>query len=321
MSVLSVKKLVKIYPEKKSFFSRKVTPAFVAVNGISFELKEGEILGFLGPNGAGKTTTIQMLLSILSPTSGEIQYFDKDFFTHRSAILEKVGFASTYVKLPGNLTLYENLNMFGQLYGLSHSKRVASIERHLHYFGLWDLRHKKARMLSAGESTRAMLTKAFLADPRVVLLDEPTAALDPDIAHDVRVFVRDQRDKEGVSFLFTSHNMAEVTELCDRVLVLQRGSIIANSTPTQLAESVAHTTIELLVKDQHHDACIAYLHEQNMAYTQEGAYIEIPIKEEDIAPFLHQLGIRNIVYASISIEKPKLEDYFLQLSKKQRGIL
>lgn len=321
MSVLSVRNLVKIYPSKRSFFGFKSVPAFTAVNGISFDVKAGEILGFLGPNGAGKTTTIQMLLSILSPTSGEIRYFGKDFGSHRSEILEKVGFASTYVKLPGNLTLYESLVMFGQLYGLSHVQRIDAIERHLKYFGLWDLRHKKARMLSSGESTRAMLTKAFLSDPRVVLLDEPTAALDPDVAHDVRTFVREQRDQHGVSFLFTSHNMAEVTELCDRVLVLQRGNIVADSTPTQLAESVASTTIELFVNEKYHDVCIAYLQSVSMAYTQEGSYIEIPIKEEAIADFLHQLSTKGIAYSSISIEKPKLEGYFLQLSKKQRGML
>ena len=111
MSVLSVKKLTKIYTAKKTFFGRTVSKPFIAVNGISFDVKEGEILGFLGPNGAGKTTTIQMLLSILTPTSGAVSYFGKDFFTHRSEILEKVGFASTYVKLPGNLTVYENLDM------------------------------------------------------------------------------------------------------------------------------------------------------------------------------------------------------------------
>lgn len=321
MFVLSVKNLVKIYPAKRSLFGFKSLPAFTAVNSISFDVKVGEILGFLGPNGAGKTTTIQMLLSILTPTSGEIRYFDKDFTTHRSEILEKVGFASTYVKLPGNLTLYDSLHMFGQLYGLSHAQRIEAIERHLKYFGLWDLRHKKARMLSAGESTRAMLTKAFLTDPRVVLLDEPTAALDPDVAHDVRTFVREQRDQQGVSFLFTSHNMAEVTELCDRVLVLQRGNIVADSTPTQLAESVASTTIELFVNDQHHNACIDYLQSMNMSYTKEGSYIEIPIAEEQIADFLHQLSSRGIRYSSISIEKPKLENYFLQLSKQQRGAL
>jgi len=319
MSILSVQKLTKIYPAKKTFFGRVISKPFVAVDGISFDLKEKEVLGFLGPNGAGKTTTIQMLLSILTPTSGAVHYFGKDFFTHRSDILEKVGFASTYVKLPGNLTVYENLHVFGQLYGLNHAQRVDAIKRHLTYFGLWELRNKKARMLSSGESTRAMLTKAFLSNPRVVLLDEPTAALDPDVAHDVRMFVREQRDQHGVSFLFTSHNMAEVTALCDRVLVLQKGAIVADSTPQGLAESVGSTTITLFVPDEHHKVCIALLKEKNMPYEQEGYYVRVPIKEEEIAAFLHQLGVKGIVYTSISIAKPTLENYFLQLSKKQRG--
>lgn len=319
MHVLTVKNLVKIYQSKKSFFTFKNTEPFIAVNDISFNLKEGEILGFLGPNGAGKTTTIQMLLSILTPTSGSINYFGKDFLTDRSSILQKVGFASTYVKMPGILTVYENLDMFGQLYGLTHQQRIQAIEKHLKYFGLWDLRFKKTRMLSAGESTRAMLAKAFLSNPRVVLLDEPTAALDPDVAHDVRAFVRVQRDEEGVSFLFTSHNMAEVTEVCDRVLVLQKGTIIADSTPDQLARSVSHTTLELLIKEEQQESFLTYLTQKNKRYLKEGSYIKIPIQESDIAPFLMELSMHNFVYTSISIDQPKLEDYFIQLSRQQRS--
>lgn len=317
--VVRVRDLTKIYPGKSSWFTNKTTNPFIAVDHISFDVQEGEILGFLGPNGAGKTTTIQMMLSVLTPTSGSIEYFGKNFFTHRSEILQNVGFASTYVKMPGNLTLYENLNTFGRIYGMSHAQRIDAISKNLKFFDLWDIRHRKTRMLSAGESTRAMLCKAFLSNPKVVLLDEPTAALDPDVAHEVRKFVREQQEKHGVSFLFTSHNMAEVTELCSRVLVLKRGTIIADNTPEELAESVAQTTIELSVKEDQITACIAYLEQQNMHYSKDGFYFEIPIKEEAIAPFLHQLSIQGIEFTSISIDKPKLEDYFLQLSKSQRG--
>src|ERR1700722_11123336 len=212
--ILSVKKLSKVYPGKKRF---------VAVDEISFNLAEGEILGLLGPNGAGKTTTIQMLLSTLKPSSGSILYFGKDFFTHRSEILKQVVFASTYVSLPWLLTVEQNLKVFGMLYGIPVNEIARRVDPLLEMFGIIEKKKVTVSKLSAGQITRLMMVKAFMVRPEIVFIDEPTASLDPDIAHDVCQFVLEQRDKYGTSILYTSHNMAEVAEVCDRVLFLQNG--------------------------------------------------------------------------------------------------
>src|SRR4029079_4088990 len=191
----------------KSFWSRTPLNTFTAVSNVSFELKKREILGLLGPNGAGKTTTISMLLGILTPTSGNIVYFGQDFARNRSAILEKVGYASAYVKLPGRLTVEENLYMYAYLYGIASQNTPQRITQLLKRFGISHLRNKIVATLSAGQLTRAMLAKAFLANPEIVLLDEPTASLDPDIAHEVLQFILEQRDELGTAILYTSHNM------------------------------------------------------------------------------------------------------------------
>ncbi len=287
---------------------------FIAVNNISFQLKQGEILGLLGPNGAGKTTTIQMLLSTMTPTSGSIHYFGKDFFTYRADILQKVSFASTYVRLPGRLSITQNLDIYGQLYGVSSADRKKRIERFLKFFGIWEIRDREAGVLSAGQITRVMLAKAFISYPAIVLLDEPTASLDPDIALEVRKFIVEQQKEYGVSILLTSHNMDEVTEVCNRVLVLQNGIIIANNTPIELAASVTNTRVRLLIT-KNLESARNYLQENKLIYKQFGEFLEIEINEQKIAQLLNAFGRRDIYYDQISIDKPTLEDYFLQVAR------
>ena len=233
--ILTVTDLTKIYPPEK----KGGTP-FTAVNSISFELFEGQILGLLGPNGAGKSTTISMLLGNLSPTSGNIAYFGKNFATHRSEIMNTVTFASTYIRMPWRLSVMENLRVYAFLYGVSEATFQERAKKFLSFFDVWSQRDKTMSQLSAGQITRIMLAKAFIPYPRVVLLDEPTASLDPDIAHQVRAFVQEQQKTFNTSILYTSHNMDEVSEVCDRVLFLKNGTVIANDTPAKLAGSL-HT--------------------------------------------------------------------------------
>lgn len=314
-SILKVDKLLKRFPARSGWLRRSSEKPYVAVNTISFAVEPGEIVGLLGPNGAGKTTTIHMLLSTLKPTSGSIVYFGKDLALHRCEILQKVGFASTYVKLPPQLTVSENLDIYGRLYGLSGAERERSIREHLHFFGIWHLRNRLVGYLSAGEVTRVMLAKSFLANPTIVLLDEPTASLDPDVAHEVRLFVLKQRDERGTSFLITSHNMAEVTQICDRVLFLKNGTIIANNTPEELARSVSVTRVYLMVGDGL-KRTIAYAQKHTLPYEVEGRDIGIDVDERAIAKLLTGLAQAGVEYSQISIEKPTLEDYFLQHVKK-----
>jgi len=309
MSVLSVINLTKTFTSGYWPFNKKI---YTAVNNISFQLTSGEILGFLGPNGAGKTTTIQMLLGTLTPTSGEITYFGQNFTHHRIAALKRVGYASGYDKLPARLTVIENLDIIARIYGLASPAQ--QIEKLLRNFGIWELRNRQTGSLSAGQTTRVMLAKAFMADPEIVLLDEPTASLDPDVAHEVRQFILSHSKDRGTSILITSHNMDEVTELCDRVLVLKNGTIIADNTPEQLAQSTSKARVHLTIS-QGLEHATAYLTESRTTYQAQGAQLTIEVDEHAIAQLLTNLGQRQVSYSQISIDKPTLEDYFLSIAK------
>jgi ABC-2 type transport system ATP-binding protein len=310
-AILTVSHLVKKFTSKKAFYSPH-SHTFTALDDISFSLQEGEILGFLGPNGAGKTTTVHILLGILTPTSGSIMYFGKDFYTQRAEIMPSISFASTYVKLPGRLTVQENLDIYGRLYGLSYNDRRVRIEKYLKFFGMWNIKDKETGVLSAGQITRVMLAKVFMIHPKVALLDEPTASLDPDIAHDVRHFILDQQKEHGTSVLITSHNMDEVTDICDRVLVLQRGKIIADNTPEKLAASVANTRIHFIADAL--DPLESYAQRNAIPFIREKHGISFELDEHLIAPLLIRLAQETILYTSISIDKPTLEDYFLHIA-------
>jgi ABC-2 type transport system ATP-binding protein len=305
--ILSVKNLSKIYQSKKPF---------KAVDSISFFLKKGEILGLLGANGAGKTTTIQMLLSTLKPTSGEIFYFGKNFFTHRSEILNSVAFASTYISLPWNLTIEQNLKVFGKIYGLTAGDLNRQISTLLERFGIEEKRHSLVSTLSAGQTTRLMLIKAFMVRPKIVLLDEPTASLDPDMAKDVIQFVLEQREQEGVSILFTSHNMTEVAEVCDRILFLQKGKIVADDVPDKLARSASAAKLELVMGDGL-KRTIAMAEEMKLPFFVEHRTITLEVNEEQIAQFLGVLASRGVSYTGINIIQPTLADYFLKMVEEE----
>jgi ABC-2 type transport system ATP-binding protein len=308
-SVLSVYNLVKEF---------KVSGKRVrAVDGISFDLEAGEILGFLGPNGAGKTTTIQMLLTTLSPTSGEIRYFGKELIAQRSEILQHVAFASSYTSLPGRLTVAENLDVYGRLYGLSKGVRRERTKKFLKHFGMWSSKDSLTGRLSAGQTTRVMLAKAFMAHPKVALLDEPTASLDPDIAHEVRAFVREQQKEYGVSILYTSHNMDEVAEVCDRVIFLKQGEIVASDTPRRLALNCALTSIELEVESGL-DTVIAVAQEWKVDCEQRRNGARVQLSHNQTGPFLSTLGAKGVGLHDVCIERPTLEEYFLELAKEAK---
>ena len=183
MDIISVSNLSKKYDK------------YLAVDNISFNLKEGEIIGILGPNGAGKTTTIQMLLGVLTPTNGDIYYFGKNFHSNREEILEKINFSSTYTNLPWILTVKENFDCISYFYNIKNRKK--RIKEIVELFKLEDLYYLKISSLSAGQLTRVNLAKSFINYPEVLLLDEPTASLDPEIAQYVRDFILNQRKKKN----------------------------------------------------------------------------------------------------------------------------
>lgn len=207
---------------------------FRAVDNLSLSIEEGKITALLGPNGAGKTTTIQMLLDLITPTSGEILIFGKNMATHREEILSKVNFSSPYVSLPMGLTVIENLRTFARLYGIPNpDQKIKNLGK---YFEIEHLLTKKTPSLSTGQLTRVNLTKAFLNDPALLLLDEATASLDPDIADKTRKILKKIQKEKGVSILYTSHNMAEIEEICDTVIFINKGKIKEVGTPKELVE-------------------------------------------------------------------------------------
>jgi ABC-2 type transport system ATP-binding protein len=213
-----------------------------AVDGISFRVAPGEIVGLLGPNGAGKTTTINMVLGVLAPTSGAIRIDGLDLALRRCDALQRTAFAAVYAPLPGNLTVSQNLRVFGLMYGVSDLG--ARIDALLAEFDLVRFRDTKTGVLSSGEQTRVSLAKAMLDRPRLLLLDEPTASLDPATARDLRRRIREvsMRDSRGV--LWTSHNMNEVEEVCDRVLFLSHGRILLEGDPRRLPGEHGRASLE-----------------------------------------------------------------------------
>jgi ABC-2 type transport system ATP-binding protein len=223
---------------------RKQYGATVAVDGISFEVNRNEIVGLLGPNGAGKTTTINMILGVLEPTSGTILVEDLDIASKRSRVLERTNFAAVYAPLPGNLTVLQNLRFFGLIYGVRDLS--ARIETLLEQYDLLTFRDVKCGVLSSGEQTRVSLAKAMLNQPALLLLDEPTASLDPATARDIRIKIREYAAAGEVGVLWTSHNMYEVEDVCDRVLFLSHGRILLQGDPRTLPATHGKETLEEL---------------------------------------------------------------------------
>jgi ABC-2 type transport system ATP-binding protein len=219
----------------------------VAVDGISFAVAAGEIAGLLGPNGAGKTTTVNMILGVLEPSTGTIAINGVDLLRRRSAALSCTNFSAVYAALPGNLNVEENLRVFGMLYDVPDLAR--RIEDLLIRFDLVRFRHTKSGVLSSGEQTRLTLAKAFLNRPKLLLLDEPTASIDPATAREIRAIIRAFAEENGSAVLWTSHNMYEVEEVCHRVLFMSHGRLLLEGDPKMLPREHGAANLEdLFVK-------------------------------------------------------------------------
>ena len=214
----------------------------VAVDRLSFEVRRGEIFGLLGPNGAGKTTTIQLLLGLTTPTSGSARVLGMDVTRDTRRVLQRVNFSSAYISLPSNLTVRQNLKVFCRLYGIRRAdERVREL---LELFDIPGIADRATGALSSGQLTRVNLCKAFVNHPEVLFLDEPTASLDPDIADKVRTALKRLQREQGVSIVYTSHNMREVEILCDRVLFISRGKAVAQGSPREVVERAKGASLE-----------------------------------------------------------------------------
>lgn len=218
-----------------------------AIEDISFSIEDGRITALLGGNGAGKTTTLSILLGLLTPTSGEVRVLGIDMIRERYRVLPRMNFSSPYVDLPHRLTVAENLRVYADLYGVPRpARRIDVLAERL---ALHDILNRRTGQLSAGQKTRVALAKALINRPRVLLLDEPTASLDPDSADWIRTYLEDYAREEQATMLLASHNMSEVERLCDRVLMMRDGSIVDRGRPADLVARYGRTTLEEVFLD------------------------------------------------------------------------
>lgn len=222
--VLEVKNLVKNFGELK------------AIDDISFTLEEGQILGFLGPNGAGKSTTIFCLLGLIKPDAGKVSIFGKDLNKKRSEILSYINYCSAEFNLPWNLTVWESLFVFGKLLNVKNiSKRIDEL---LEIFEISHLKSQQIRNLSLGQRARANLCKAFINKPKLLLLDEPMASMDPDVVDKGISLIKKIQKEDKITILYTSHNMWEIEEVANHVIFINHGRIVAQGTPLELTKKV-----------------------------------------------------------------------------------
>src|SRR3989339_1705930 len=306
MAVLQIKNLTKQFG------------SFTAVNNISFDLKEGEILGLLGPNGAGKTTTIQMLLGITTPTTGTIHYFDKDFFKHSQYCLSRLNFTSAFNNLQGRNSVWENLQVFANLYNVENY--IPKIKKLINRFEMEDFVYKRYFDLSTGQKTRANFIKALINDPKIILMDEPTASLDPDIADKTLTFIEELRKERLITILYTSHNMSEVTRICDRVIFMDKGLIVAQDTPLGLTKRIQVAQLRLTFNDKK-DVVIKYLENEHLDYRFDGAHVVYVTTEEKSLPkIIFDLSKEGIWMTDIEVKKPTLEHVFLQIARGEKYV-
>ncbi len=302
-SILEVKNLVKHYGN------------YHAVNTISFSVKKGEVVGFLGPNGAGKTTTIQMLMGITEPTSGNITYFGKDFKKYKQWCLQQINYASAFNTLQGRISVYENLVVFAHLYSVKNPKeKILDLIR---YFKSEELLNKRYWDLSAGQKTRINIIKSLLNSPELILMDEPTASLDPDVADKTLRLIEELKQSRNISLLFTSHNMDEITRICDRVIFLNRGEIVAEDTPFNLTKKITKATLKLTFEGKRKEMA-TYLKKYQQPFTFTNDYLVSINTDENIIPkLIFGISKTKLYITDIEVKKPTLEDFFLQIARKE----
>lgn len=302
--VLRVDQLVKNYGQ------------FRAVDSISFSVPRGQAIGLLGPNGAGKSTTIQMLLGITAPTAGSITFFGQNFYKHRQACLQRINFASSFNTLQGRITVWENLQVFADLYQVSQPKeKIRRLAEHFHIQDMFDTRFWD---LSAGQKTRVNLVKALLNDPELILMDEPTASLDPDIADVLLTLIEKLKHERQLSLLYTSHDMAEVERICDEVLFLDHGQIVAQDTPFNLTKKITKNEL-VLTYDGDRAKLVEVLQRYELSFTEPRHHVvAITVTDVLVPKVIFNVSQAGIWITDIAVHKPTLEDVFLQFARTKQ---
>jgi ABC-2 type transport system ATP-binding protein len=292
--------------------------AFKAVDQVSFSLPKGKIIGLLGPNGAGKTTTIQMLVGITLPDGGAIRYFGMDLHKHREACLQRINFSSSYNMLQNRITVWENLIVFARLYRVDRPE--SKIRSMGEYFGITQLMDQRFMTLSAGQKTRVNLVKALMNDPEVILMDEPTASLDPDIADRTLSLIESLREARDLAIVYTSHQMDEVARICDEVIFLDHGRIVAQDTPDGLTRRIAGgTRVYVRVDGQAQTVIQALQPDFKDVVLADGNVVVVTTQEHRVPRAIFDIGNTGVQVLDIDIRKPTLEDVFLQIARGGNG--
>jgi ABC-2 type transport system ATP-binding protein len=287
--------------------------ALRALKGISFAVPRGAIIGLLGPNGAGKTTCIDILLGATTPDSGSVRYFGRDFFADRSSALSRINFASAYHNLQNRISVRQNLLVFAHLYEVPEPKRT--IERMGEYFEILGIMDRRFGDLSAGQRTRVSLIKSLLNNPELVLMDEPTASLDPDIADKTLGLIEELRRERGLSILFTSHRMDEVNRLCDEVIFLDRGEVVSRGRPAELTAAIPEAEVRLTLEGSL-EAVQRYLLDRGLQYRVEGRDVVVTALETQIARLIHDADQLSDSIIGVDVKKTDLEDVFLAIARR-----
>ena len=287
--------------------------SFRVLDGISFSVPKGKIIGLLGPNGAGKTTTINILVGVTLQDGGTVKYFGKDFAKHRESCLQRINFTSSFNTLQGRISVAENLLVFARLYGVRNpQKKILELVRH---FEIEDLLPHRFWDLSSGQKTRVNLVKSLINDPEIILMDEPTASLDPDIADKTLSLIEQLKKKRGLSLLYTSHNMQEITRICDEVIFLDAGKIVAHDTPLGLTKQVRVAQLQLAFEGSR-ETVERYLLSENQKFSFLHDYLVLIDTEEKLVPkIISQISEQGVEVTDIDIKKPTLEDIFLQIAR------
>ena len=220
----------------------KMFKNILAVNNLNFKINKGKIIGLLGPNGCGKSTTIGMMLGLIKPSQGSVMINGLNIENNRTEVLSKMNFISPYIELPKKLTIEENLKIYGRMYGVKNLDD--KIEELIKKFNLTEFRKRKTGELSSGQKNRVSLAKALINDPEILLLDEPTASLDPDVGDYVRSVIEDFASKKNATILLASHNMDEVERLCDSVVMMKKGEIVDRGTCNELIKKHGRDNLE-----------------------------------------------------------------------------
>jgi len=310
MDAITVKHLTKAYWQKGK--------PFHALKGISLNIKEGEMFGLLGPNGAGKTTLINILAGLLDKDDGSISILGMDPLKEKETVKSQMNVGAAYSFLTGILSVEQNLRVYGMLYGIKNIE--ARITQLMGMFEIENLRHKRVYTLSTGQAIRVILCKSLLNKPKVLLLDECTVGLDPDIAQKTRKILKDYQKEHGVTLLFTSHNMTEVEQLCDRIAFLYKGEILVIGTPKELSRRIKTNSVKVDVLENGKKPLRAIVGRFKVRITESkpGMVIFETQGEKELPKIINAIIKGGMEIIDINVRKPSLEDVFLKIARGER---